>query len=714
MISGFNDFCAQRISSLHTPVGLALEMPSHLEFIIILKKRPKLPGCCAFLVTDSRIHCSVSMPTNSLRSFSRISPAVWLFFLTLGIRLFVLIRLSQSVHFLPDGDDMKFYSDWALRIAHGQWTDHKAFYGLPGYAYVLAGIFSLVGFDPFTVGLLQSVMDAAISVLLYKLAFVIFRSEPQDGGGAPTSRGAQIGIAAALGWAFFTPAQAFATILMPTVWLVLAYWLCVWWAVKTETSSWWKPWLGLGIFIGVIATLVATILFAVPILIAAIYRSVDRGRPPGARMPKIVAAILVLVSGLFVGTSPVWFHNYFIAREPVLLSAHGGINFWIGNNPTANGYPKMPPGIRATQEGLLRDSITLAEQAAGKKLTRAEVSKFWSAQANHYIHDHFFSWLKLMSVKFRNFWNAYQYDDLSIIKLFRDDGVLPPGLRFGFVAALGLAGCVPVLRRFPRAWWVAAAVFLHMCALMPVFVTERYRLAAAPGLLILAAGGLWIFWENLTTARWKPVAAYIVLACFAGWFVSIPLPPADQGLWSLDHYKAGIRATTAGDLDRAQRNLETAFAYVQNNADINFALGNLWLAKSDRATDPREKARERGNAKIFYRRALDLNPRHTGTLNNLGVLAMEEKLWDLAERFFLASLESEPGDATRLYLVARVRFEAGKRAEAQTALDEALKIRPHQIEFLELQEKLRNPKPPTPPSAGASDSIPQTEPTPKQ
>jgi tetratricopeptide (TPR) repeat protein len=649
------------------------------------------------------------MPT-SPRSSSRVSPAVWLFFLTFGIRFFVLIRLSQSVHFLPDGDDMKFYSDWALRIAHGQWTDHKAFYGLPGYAYCLAGIFTLVGgYDPFTVGLLQCVMDSLIAVLLYQISVAIFGSDPK-GAEAPLFRGAQIGIAAALGWALFTPAQAFATITMPTVWLVLAYWFCVWCAVKTETSSWWKPWLGLGVFIGIIATLVATILFAIPILIAAIFRSVDRGRPLGARMPKIAGAILILLAGPFVGASPVWIHNYFIAGEPVMLSAHSGINFWIGNNPIANGYPKMPPGIRATQEGLLRDSITLAEKAEGKELKRAEVSKFWSAQADRYIHEHFVAWLRLMAVKFKNFWNAYQYDDLSIIKLLRDDGIVPPGLRFGFIAALGLAGCVPVLRRFPGAWWVAAAVFLHMCALMPVFVTERYRLAAVPGLLILGAGGLWIFWENLSTAKWRSAGAYIALACFAGWFVSIPLPPADQGFWSLDYYKAGIRSTSAGDLDRAQRNLETAFAYVQNNPDINFALGNLWLARSDRTNDLKEKARERGNAKIYYRRALDLNPAHTGTLNNLGVLAMEEQRWDLAERFFSASLEADPGDATRLYLLARVRFEAGKKAQAQAALDEALKLRPHQKEFLELQEKLQNPRPP---SGAPGEPIPQPEPAPK-
>ena len=58
--------------------------------------------------------------------------------------------------------------------------------------------------------------------------------------------------------------------------------------------------------------------------------------------------------GAVVGTSPCWIHNYFIAGEPVFLSAHGGVNFWIGNNPTANGYPKIPTGMHQDQAGYCR------------------------------------------------------------------------------------------------------------------------------------------------------------------------------------------------------------------------------------------------------------------------------------------------------------------------------------------------------------------------
>lgn len=642
------------------------------------------------------------MPFRTLLKHARSAPTLWIFLFAFGTQLLILVRFSESVHFLPDSDDMKFYNDWALRIAHGQWTDHQAFYGLPGYAYCLAAIYAVVGKSGLFltvafVGILQALMSAGIAAVIYRLATAAFAApEGERADRFSAARPHAIGITAALAWVAFTPAQAFSAILMPTVWLVLAYYTCVFFALRTQTSSWWKPWLVLGLFCGVIAMLVATILFAVPLLILAIVLSVERGQPARVRLPKIALAIITLVAATFVGASPARIHNRFIAGEDVWLSAHSGINFWIGNNPTATGYPKMPPGIRATQEGLLKDSITLAEEAAGRKLKRSEVSKFWSERANAYIRANRFAWLRLMGVKFENFWNAYQYDDLSIIKLLRDDGILPPGLTFGFVAALGLAGLIPSAVRFPRSRWIAAAVLLHMVAVLTVFVTERYRMAAVPGLLILGAAGLWQLWVALLHSAWLPASGYVAVAASAAWFVSTSRH--DISLWSLDHYKAGIRATEAGDLNRAQRNLETAFAYVQNNADINFALGNLWLAKSDQSKDEREKTSFRTRAKLFYRRALEITPQHAGTLNNLGVLALEEKRFELAEKFFAGSLVTEPEAAKTHYLLARARFEAGKLPEARAALAEALRLRPTQKEFLELRDKLTPPadKPATP------------------
>src|SRR4029077_5643388 len=110
-----------------------------------------------------------------------------------------------------------------------------------------------------------------------------------------------------------------------------------------------------------------------------------RSQKQSAPARPLVLRIVYVVVGIALGTSPCWIHNYFIAKDPVALSAHSGINFWIGNNPEANGYPRFPPGLRAGQAAMLEDSIPQAEAAAGRPLTHAEVSAYWSNKAKAYV-----------------------------------------------------------------------------------------------------------------------------------------------------------------------------------------------------------------------------------------------------------------------------------------------------------------------------------------
>jgi hypothetical protein len=571
---------------------------------------------------------------------------------------------------------MYFYHSWGIRILGGQWTDHQAFYGLPGYAFLIALIYRIVEVQPFAVGLVQTVVEALTSVVIYRLGYETFASVRMQGS-IVSERGSSnwIAVLAAVGWALFIPAQTFSVILMPTCWLVLAFWACLLWLTRVRVDSIWRPWLGVGAVIGFVAVFVATILFLWPIALAAICLNVGKGQEFGRRWLLRAGAAGVFIAGVFAGASPAWIHNYFIAREPVLLSAHSGLNLWIGNNPYATGYPRIPPGLRASQDGLLRDSVTLARKLAGRELTRAEVSKFWSDRANQWIRENQSAWFRLLGAKFSNFWNTLQYDDLSIIKLLQSDGVLTPGIRFGLVSSLGIPGLLIGVARVPRSRWIAAGILLHLAALMPVFITERYRLCAVPGLLLFSAYLLVELWHSLMARRWGGVSAILILTAGSACFVTVGRP--DPANWSLDHYKAGIRFLSGEKLPAAERELTTAYAYVPDNAEILFALGNLRLAQGNN-----------GSAKYWYRRSLELDPKHSGAWNNAGVIALKEKRWDIAERAFLTSLLSEPSSAKTHYLLARAQLELGNRQGALAAIDEAIRLAPKQKEFQELRQQI--------------------------
>ena len=604
------------------------------------------------------------------RSLRNFPISGWIFLGVFLLRLLVLVRLTDSQFLLPNAGDMQFYNNWALRILRGEWTTHTAFYGLPLYAYLLAAIYKICGYSPFVPGLIQAGLEGGTAVLLYKIGSAVFaaRSGAKPGNDQQLP-GPAIGLIAAIGWGIYQPAEAFSVILMPTAWLVFVFWFVVWHVVKRTVA----PSLGVlllgGGLVGFTAMGIATVLFLVPLLIAALFL-----RWPGSIARRVGGAALLL-TGVFLGESPAWIHNYAVARDPVFLSAHSGVNFWIGNNPVANGYPKFPPGLHAGQEAMLQDSITTAEKAAGRPLKRSQVSKFWSAKATIWIHEHPQEWLRLVGVKIRNFWNAFQYDDISVITALRDQGIIFPGIGFGLVAALGLPGLLIACARYPTARWPAAAVLLHMASLLTVFVTERYRLAAVPGLLLFTSFGLWELWRNLAIGKLREVALFLVLLCGATGFVS--LPQRDPALWALDTYNSGLQALDVGNLPLARQKLDRAYAYSPLNAEINFAEGNLHLALGEPA-----------RAQEFYLAALRLDPEHVGACNNLGVIALGEKRWDVAIFFFHRALQSAPNDAKLNYLLARAAFESGDRLAARNAIALARQLDPQREEFILLEKEI--------------------------
>ena len=605
-----------------------------------------------------------------LKTLFRGSPGLvhYLFAFVFLVRLIVLMRLTSSPFLLPSGSDMHFYDDWAKQIVQGRFTDHQAFYGLPLYPFLVALLYRIFGASPFVPAFFQAGLDAGTAVLIYKITIRVLGGGQFATGRARASRFA--GIIAAAGWCFFVPAQAYSAILMPTAVAVFMFWLLVWLIVRTESAPSLICCAVCGFLIGVTAMAVATILFLIPLFLWAIFIRQRQSRLPGAG-----AAAALLFLGILAGTSPCWIHNYFVARDPVFLSAHGGINFWLGNNPDATGYPRFP-GLHAGQAQMLRDSIDLAETTAGKSLKRSEVSQYWSSKARDYITSNPGAWLKLMIRKIANFWNAFEYDDLGVIRNLREHRVLFPGLHFGLVAALAIPGLLFSWRAFPASRWIAAAVGLHVAAILPVFVTERYRLPVVPGLFILAALGLYRLWRDCSLGRYSSVALQLGIVAASVFFIT--LPRHDPSLWALDAFNSGRLALDLNDLPSAERHLLRAHAFVPDNAEINFALGNLRLAQGDTT-----------GAKSFYRAALQADGKHKGALNNLGVLALEERRWEMAIKFFQASIQADSADAKTHYLLARAELENGNTATALAEIQIALRLQPEQPEFRALLDAIR-------------------------
>jgi len=210
----------------------------------------------------------------------------------------------------------------------------------------------------------------------------------------------------------------------------------------------------------------------------------------GARTRQAAAFIL----GLAIVLLPVAIRNYAVGGGFYLTTSQFGPNFFIGNNPNADGtYMSLRFG-RGAPEYERQDATELAEHATGRTLTPSEVSSYWTDRAVDFITAHPAQWLSLLGRKVVLLVNATEMLDtesqesyaewswpLRLGGWFGHYGVLVP------LAALGMMLAWPDRRRMAILY---ALTGVYAASVLMFYVFARYRLPLVPFLMLFAAAAL--------------------------------------------------------------------------------------------------------------------------------------------------------------------------------------------------------------------------------
>lgn len=615
--------------------------------------------------------------------------------LALGL-VFLLALVLRGVHawgqarnnpfFYAPAMDEEVNHQWAQRVASGAGLGPTAFFRAPLHSYLLGGLYALFGPNLALARTLGALLGAVTCYLLARLGVIL--------GGFAT--GLIAGLIAAVYWPLIhfdsqlltTGLEGFFNVLL------LLLLLC---AARRDSLVL----FGLaGVAWGLAALTRPNVLAFAPGLLLWLWMA--RRRAP--RPLRWVRAAALLFAGAVVTILPVTIRNYVVAKEWVLIAAYGGVNFYIGNNPQADGCMAIVPGTRATWWGGFEDTHRIAEHDRGRKLTEGEVSSYWLHKGLAWIGAHPGAWLRLMLEKVRLFWSPIEIPNNQPDWYFAGLSGISVVFVIGFpiVGCLALAGLALLVRDW-RAW--SLPIFcgaLYMATVVLFFCPGRYRLPAVPMLILLAAGGLARLPGLCQKRRLTSLAGYGLVGGLAALFLATNPPDrvtARQGAEGLAHhnlamYYAQVGRQQPAELAKVIPHLEEAARFRPYDPQIQRELGQ-WLAWAQRPEEAAERftralalapndvdtclalgdwlasTGQASEAIRHYENALRAGPQRVEPRVRLGIALAKIGRAAAAEEYLRAALEQDPTQVPANRALARIEWQRGDKDAALARLRQA-------------------------------------------
>lgn len=435
--------------------------------------------------------------------------------------------------------DAAFYYDEARYLA-GFLTEPlepgETRFANPGYPYVLAFVFRLLGARPLYAVLTQSLFGALSAVALAATARAL-------------SFGRLAAFFAALVWAVYAPAIHFdGSLLIPstTAVLTIVTLLAGAYAMREVSRDGSVSVVGRarfagaalisGLAIGASAWLRPTnvLLLAALFVLPLSYANV-------ARKKVFVFAILAAIGASALVVPRVLSQRDASGGELVPMSANGGMNFWLGNRSGASGLYDTTPFL-ATHNRAGREYTVIGERNAyldearrrsgDAAMTLTESSAFWRREALLDMRADPMGWLGLELRKLFRFVNGREPRtnvSIEFVSLVSPVIALDP-IGFGSLFVVGLCGLFELFRerRKHALVFVAMAVLVPMAVCLLFFVNGELRHPAAPALALAAGVALsrWTLGGVRSEAKESEKAVWIrrgvlTIACLCAFF---PIP----------------------------------------------------------------------------------------------------------------------------------------------------------------------------------------------
>lgn len=580
-------------------------------------------------------------------------------------------------------NDALSYWQWSGDVASGKLVGSTPFLSAPLYPY-LVGAVRAIGGGLAVVYVLQAALHLATVALLFRVG------ERRFGFGA--------GVAGAgLYLVLLEPAYATGRILSSTVQLFAVVWL---WdrliAAAEEPRRGRLAALGAALGVNVLAN--PAMLAAVPL--AALWIARHAGWRPAA----LVAGVAVLA------VAPATLHNWLACREAILVSAQGGVTFYHGNAPGAEGVYHPIPGISGNR---------IQQNVDARALVAPETDGSWSATSRAFFGKGlaFLSSdpggaLRLLTRKLWYFFTSRNYGDIYVPAFERSDGFASflafaplPTAWLTLPALLALGWLLRDRRGFPEALLLLAP----LVTVAVFWYSPRYRMPALPLIAMLAAQAFFrspreraraglVLLVSIATGAWNRYTGFDALSSYRGQYelaVGGVLLEQDRLPEAESRFRAAHAAGHPSALPaladvlrregRREEAVELLRGAVAREPGSAYAHRSLAVALAEAGELP-ESEQE-------FRSAIAIDPNDWEALSGLGNVLHAGGREDEAIASHRASIAKNPAFAAGHYNLGVVLFSLRRFAEAEVEFREALRLDPRLLQAQAYLDKIRDGPP---------------------
>ncbi|MDK9699321.1 MAG: tetratricopeptide repeat protein [bacterium] len=395
-------------------------------------------------------------------NWKKLFAAIWLpVAVGFVIRGLYLYEYSSSVLFLSPSVDALYHLDWAEKISHG------IFFPEPGHPFFRAPLY------PFFLGLLSwlgctQLLLAWVQVVLSLVSIVLIA--------AIAARLHSLCSARIAAWiaAIYAPLFTYQIEFQLPVLIVPLFLGVVYNFIVFDLHGKARSLLCASVGIGLLAITQVNGL----VLLLVLFYFIFRNRLQLGLRSSILVGTLWLVPIL-----PITLANWIEAKQFVPIATQGGVNFYLGNNPIADGAYAVHPQLG--YDWTWDDAKAFLEAK-----TDAEADRAYYRKGIEFWREHPQAAIKVTLRKLGYLFHHFEIGNNRDLQRFWQERPIARWLftefAFGVLATLGLASMIHAFKNCTNRIVIISGL-LFLLSYVPFFITARYRLPFAVLLIPFAS-----------------------------------------------------------------------------------------------------------------------------------------------------------------------------------------------------------------------------------